>query len=642
MAAIKGVYTIRTEGALNVCTYIGGIISFLSVVRYIGPAFSLFFIAMFLLALYFEYRKRYVISRTALNITLVLFVVLNSLRLSLADFATPLVEMLLILLSVKLIEEKKARDYLQIYTLAVFLLTGSALLSLDMLFLLILIIQAFLLPVSIVLLTFHSQQAGMRITNRDLKSIVSRALLIALVSIPVTALIFIILPRTGFPMLNILSRAGVSAGFSDSIKLGEISGIQENSAAILRVEMKRIDPRMLYWRGVVLDYFDGTSWKSMNKEPRGQGNFAVSGPRVYQTIYLEPYENKYLFALDKPVNIYYRNTTISADVTVAARQNIERRIKYSALSVITETMMQEEIDRTRYLQLPDRDFSGVKALVTSLSAGKKSEALAQTFLHYLRDGGFAYSLKILPVTPNPVEDFLLKYKYGNCEYFASSMAVMLRLSRIPARIVGGYMGGYYIDFGNYYLVTQNNAHVWVEAYIEGKGWIRLDPTPGGAVTSAGPEQRDALLKIRLFIDSINYYWNAVIIGYDLERQMTMFIGLRDVMRSPFRAMPSLRDMVSGVGLMLTAILFLIAAFYLLSRRKPVEKKMVAEFVKKMKKRGHSRMPYEGLEEFADRIDDPVLRDKAVGFAAQFGAVYYRDRKFTKEERVLLEKLLDEM
>jgi len=399
---------------------------------------------------------------------------------------------------------------------------------------------------------------------------------------------------------------------------------------------------MLYWRGVVLDYFDGTSWKSMNKEPRGQGNFAVSGPRVYQTIYLEPYENKYLFALDKPVNIYYRNTTISADVTVAARQNIERRIKYSALSVITETMMQEEIDRTRYLQLPDRDFSGVKALVTSLSAGKKSEALAQTFLHYLRDGGFAYSLKILPVTPNPVEDFLLKYKYGNCEYFASSMAVMLRLSRIPARIVGGYMGGYYIDFGNYYLVTQNNAHVWVEAYIEGKGWIRLDPTPGGAVTSAGPEQRDALLKIRLFIDSINYYWNAVIIGYDLERQMTMFIGLRDVMRSPFRAMPSLRDMVSGVGLMLTAILFLIAAFYLLSRRKPVEKKMVAEFVKKMKKRGHSRMPYEGLEEFADRIDDPVLRDKAVGFAAQFGAVYYRDRKFTKEERVLLEKLLDEM
>ena len=642
MVRIKGVYTIRTEGALNVFTYLIGVLSFLAVVRYIDSSFSLFFLFMQALALYFEYRRRYVISRLALNITLVLFVVLNSLRLSLADFATPLVEMLLILLAVKLIEEKKARDYMQIYTLAVFLLTGSALLSLDMLFLLMLIIQAFLLPVSIVLLTFHSQQGGMRLTNRDLRSIVSRALLIALLSIPITALVFIILPRTGFPMLNIISRAGASAGFSDHIKLGEIAGIQENTAAILRVDMKRIDPQMLYWRGIVMDHFDGVSWKSLNKDGQSQGNFVVAGARVYQTIYLEPYDNKYLFALDKPANVYYRNVAISSDLTIAARQNIDRRVRYSAVSVISDTLVQDEIDKERYLQLPDRDYRRVRDIVSELARGKNGEGIVRSFLNYLRGGGFAYSLKVLPVTPNPVEDFLLIYKYGNCEYFASSMAVMLRLAGIPARIVGGYMGGYYNEFGNYYLVTQDSAHVWVEAYIEGKGWIRLDPTPGGTAASYETGQGNTWLKIRLFIDSINYYWNAVIIGYDLERQMSVIFGVRDMIRAPFRSISSLRDLAYGLAIALSAILLLAGAFHFLSRRKPVEMRMVAEFIDRLKRRGHTRMPYEGLEEFALRIEDPLLRDKATSFAVQFGAVYYRDRKFTSEELASLERLLDEI
>ena len=74
----------------------------------------------------------------------------------------------------------------------------------------------------------------------------------------------------------------------------------------------------------------------------------------------------------------------------------------------------------------------------------------------------------MPLTTHPVEDFLFKYRYGNCEYFASAMAVMLRMSGIPSRLVGGYRGGYYIEVGKYYLIPEKNAHVWVEAYIDNK------------------------------------------------------------------------------------------------------------------------------------------------------------------------------
>jgi hypothetical protein len=101
-------------------------------------------------------------------------------------------------------------------------------------------------------------------------------------------------------------------------------------------------------------------------------------------------------------------------------------------------------------------------------------------------------------------------------------------------------------------------------------------------------------------------------------------------------------MTSGLAIILAAILILLTFFYLLSGRKSIEMKLVKHFIGKIKKYGYSRMPCEGLEEFAGRIDDLALREKALRFAAGFGAVYYRDRKLTKEERAFLKRLLDEL
>jgi protein-glutamine gamma-glutamyltransferase len=641
MANNEGVYTVRTESVLNAITYVISVIAFLSVVRYVGIPFSAAFICIFAVAFYFDYRRRYAVSRVALNIAVVFFVVLNALRISIDDMATPVVETLLILIVIKLVEEKKARDYLQVYLLAVFLLTGSALLSIDMQFLLMLVILAFLLPVSIVLLTFHSQQSGMTLTKRDLRSIVLRTLIIALVSIPFSALLFVGMPRASFPLLNIFSRGGVT-GFTDTVRLGAISDIQENNAAIFRVETDKIEPSMLYWRGIALDYFDGVSWKSLNREHRQKEKPVIAGRKVYQVVYLEPYGNKYIFALDKPFGVYLKNAVISEDLTITRRQNVERLTRYGVISVVSDTHEQEGIDKATYLQLPDRDFSRIKALVKELSSGKSEENAVKSILGYLKNGGFSYSLKNLPITQNPAEDFLFTYKYGNCEYFASSMAVMLRLAGIPSRLVGGYLGGQYNDYGRYYLVTQNSAHVWIEAYIEGKGWVRFDPTPAVSGSPANIGRKGFLQDARLYIDLINYYWNVMVIDYNLDTQVSIYVGLRKLFKYPFSGSLTLRDMIPGLLLLFSLIALLVICRFGIQRRRSVEKRLVNRFVVKMKKRGYERMPYEGLEEFAQRADSLELRDKALRFASEFEAIYYRDRKMTREERGSLKRLIDEI
>src|SRR5690606_22539112 len=69
----------------------------------------------------------------------------------------------------------------------------------------------------------------------------------------------------------------------------------------------------------------------------------------------------------------------------------------------------------------------------------------------------------------------MERKVGLCSHYASAVALILRAKGIPSRLVSGHMGGSYNRFADFYLVSQNDAHVWVEAQSDGK-WLRLDPT----------------------------------------------------------------------------------------------------------------------------------------------------------------------
>ncbi|MCD8492000.1 MAG: transglutaminase domain-containing protein, partial [Geovibrio sp.] len=113
----------------------------------------------------------------------------------------------------------------------------------------------------------------------------------------------------------------------------------------------------------------------------------------------------------------------------------------------------------------------------------------------------------------------------------------LRRNGVPARLVGGYAGGYYNGAGGYYAVPQRNAHVWVEAYIDGKGWRRIDPTPAAPSAFSGGDRTFAF-RMRLLADTVNFYWNAFVINYDFSKQVKAVRSVRSAaekLRTDYRA-----------------------------------------------------------------------------------------------------------
>jgi hypothetical protein len=84
-------------------------------------------------------------------------------------------------------------------------------------------------------------------------------------------------------------------------------------------------------------------------------------------------------------------------------------------------------------------------------------------------------------------DFLLHSHTGFCEYYAAGLATLLRLDGVPARVVVGYHGGQYDSLGDFWVVRQNMAHAWVQAWLHGR-WVLLDATPG---TAEGQSSADA-------------------------------------------------------------------------------------------------------------------------------------------------------
>jgi hypothetical protein len=104
---------------------------------------------------------------------------------------------------------------------------------------------------------------------------------------------------------------------------------------------------------------------------------------------------------------------------------------------------------------------------------QKVNDLFQEIKDYFQANDFSYSLG--PGVISSFKAFMREKKIGFCSHYASAVALILRVKKIPARLVSGYLGGEFNRFGGFYLISQNDAHVWVEYYENGK-WTRLDPT----------------------------------------------------------------------------------------------------------------------------------------------------------------------
>lgn len=632
---------LKVRTVVNIFTYLTGTLCIIALSGHVPFIYPLLLLAAMGLSVYFDIRKIY-IPRWLLAILSVVVLLYFFVQFDMQDLIGHIMEILFVLMGIKFLEHKEFRDYMQIYALALFVLAGLGLMTLGMAFVAYLFFFFILLCLSLIFLTFYSQDPELELTNQTIWTMITRSLWIPVLAIPLSGLMFIILPRTSYPILTFLNRPDKArSGFTDNVRLGRVSDIQEDERVIFRVTMDKIDETLLYWRGITLDHFDGTSWKGTKKHYYAAAKAASPvGKRINQTIYLEPYENSSLFALDKPIHIDLRAVRKYDDLTFAMPSYIEKRVRYTVFSIISDVVPEDTIDREKHLQLP-RDLSPlIVSLAKSLTVQNDTEATIKRIVDHLKSDRYTYSLKDLPLTKNPLESFFFESPSGNCEYFASGMAVLLRVNNIPSRIIGGYRGGYYNEMGNYYLIPQKNAHVWVEAYIDGKGWVRFDPTPASLEAFTPAHKQGVFLKVQLFFDTINYYWYGIILTYNLERQLSITRSIMSEIKKPSFSFAFLKSgIVRYTGFAVMIIALIIAAWTFARSARPREIAVLNRFLKKLKTLGYPKGEFEGLEEFAGRIPDKNIQRISLEFIRNFENIYYTDRPFMIEDFRRLQKIM---
>ena len=181
---------------------------------------------------------------------------------------------------------------------------------------------------------------------------------------------------------------------------------------------------------------------------------------------------------------------------------------------------------------------------------------------------FTYTLRPPPLGRETVDDFLFNTKAGYCEYFASSFAFLMRAANIPTRIVTGYQGGIYNGMGGYWIVRNSDAHAWTEVWLDGRGWVRVDPTAAvaperinrGSLAAAMPEAASWYSEgwgadWRNRLDLVARYWRQAVIEFDAIRQQNLLqqVGLEDM---SWQALGGGLLIFGGLGLALGAWLSL--------------------------------------------------------------------------------------
>ena len=134
-------------------------------------------------------------------------------------------------------------------------------------------------------------------------------------------------------------------------------------------------------------------------------------------------------------------------------------------------------ERMRLLALPRELDPKVGDLARRIGGDATTpEAKAEAVVAYL-PAHHGYSLSYRPGSGDPISRFLLSSSAAHCEYFGSAAVILLRCLGVPARYVIGYYA-HERDMAGHIVVRQRDAHAWAEAWIDGKGWITLDATPG--------------------------------------------------------------------------------------------------------------------------------------------------------------------
>lgn len=364
---------------------------------------------------------------------------------------------------------------------------------------------------------------------------------IVVLSVP----LFALLPRVRSPYI-VGRGAGTgtvleAAGFSDSVTLDSIGVIRNSRDVAIRLLDETPPPpdRELRFKAGTFDIYEGGSWRKthtagpLEREQGVRFRLGKERPKRWAKVFLQPLHSRSLPLPVETAVVEPRVANLGRDVGGAV--NLEftplEVIEYR-VGMVDRPVLLGEPPRSDNAADPTLDLSGVTPRMTELAKrvmgeGPPVQRAKRLETHLIQGYGYTQDFRDRS-TENPLEDFLFKYRSGHCEYFASSMVLLLRSQGIPARLVTGFLGGDYNPFEGYTIVRNSNAHAWVEAYLPGEGWQIFDPTP----PAGRPVEAESL--VQKAYDSLLFRWDRYVLTYGLYDQLRIFSSLRELWHDLFR------------------------------------------------------------------------------------------------------------
>ncbi|MEO7493806.1 MAG: DUF3488 and transglutaminase-like domain-containing protein [Massilia sp.] len=547
------------------------------------------------------------------------------------------VAMLVLLVAFKMLEMHAKRDLLVVIFLCFFLVLTNFFYSQSML-------TALMMVGSIIALL--SAQLSFQFANRVpplRQRLLMGARMFALAA-PMALLLFVLFPRLQGPLWGMPgdARSG-RTGLSNSMSPGNLSSLAQSEEPAFRV--KFLDPapgqEKLYWRGPVLGRFDGRTWSAARGTLRGAAVEAhFIGQPIRQEITLEPSGNRWLFALDLPVDppqIDGNPSRGTAEFELSAASPIEQRVRYEVASHVSYRLQAgEELDeRERWLQLPAGYNPRARQLALTLRDLPEPMARARAVLSMFNTG-FSYTLEPPLLGTNSVDEFLFDTHAGFCEHFASAFVVMMRMAEVPARVVTGYQGGELNPVDGFMTVRQSDAHAWAEVWLAQRGWVRIDPTAAvaperitrglaralppsapfgieslGGLVDFRPDPNGWLAQWRFRASALNNGWNQWVLNYTPARQR----GLVESLQTALLSRATLAALLAGIALILAA-----RAWQQRHRGDPVDA-LYSALCERLGRLGLARASDEGPGGYAARLAPGPLAPARKAAALRFLALY---------------------
>ena len=621
------------------------------------PLFLIIFLCIMLLGVWLSFKRQIVIAKTWKFLLVVMS--LAAVYLSYRSFVgiEAGVALMTIFLFAKALESKTKRDFIILFNFALFVVSSSFLYSQSI----FMAIGTFAALICCLVGLYRIQSQEFVLQDNDeakLKHDARYVTKFVLYAIPFFILLFLFFPRLP-PLwhIPIPENKGVT-GISDSMSPGDIAQLSQSTALAFRIigDIQQLPPRTeLYWRALVLDEYDGQTWKSsfINQQPLKIQDVDFS--KVYKT-----WDYEYLAADPSVLWIMGLEKSLPIESRYYNRYDwgiVSRRLTQRVEPIKLRWIDQNGKEKINHPQLINRintktvNYYDVKAQALAKQifqqANRDPKQYIQQVLNWYKDNNFIYTLTPGLLGQNRIDEFLFQSRQGFCEHYASSFVMLMRYVGIPARVVTGYQGGQMAPDAESWEVRQLDAHAWAEVLVDNQ-WQRVDPTAiiapqridEGMQTMLAQDdrifgQQNALAKrrfqilneVRIWSDYATYQWQSKVVGYNAAAQQKWFekLGLNSIYSA---------ILVLVLSLFVLIILYLSYGYW--SRR---QKKIPLQYyVDQWNKRLHpndQRLESETVKQWFERISADLTQNNQLLFfkvIEQYNQHIYGNGKLSRSEQ----------